>query len=191
MVSQIRTVEAESADVPLESGALYHAHAQRVARWISRLGGPGIDVEDLVQDVFVRVHQHLPSFRGEAQVTTWLYRITQNVVISRRRKDRLRRFFGVSVEQKVLEQAPEHLTPFDSLQQQRSAQLLYAALDGMAEKYRSPLILFEIEGLAGEEIAALTGVKLATLWVRLNRARAQLLERVEKLQRKEPRGRSS
>src|SRR5262249_14147909 len=67
---------------------LYRAHAQTVARWASRLGGPAIDVEDVVQEVFLVVQRRLDGFRGDAHVKTWLYRITANVVRWRRRKDK-------------------------------------------------------------------------------------------------------
>src|SRR5262249_44087441 len=50
---------------------LYRAHAQTVARWASRLGGPAIDVEDVVQEVFLVVQRRLREFRGEAEITTW------------------------------------------------------------------------------------------------------------------------
>ena len=186
-LSVSRTLTIDLQSVPLDTAGLYRAYAQRVAIWVSRLGGPGFDVEDVVQEVFMHVHQRLSSFRGEAQLTTWLYSITHHVVVSRRRKQRLLRWFGVS-DPDAIARAPAVGTPHERLEQRQSAALVYAALDGMAEKYREPLILFEIEGLSGEEIATLTGVKLTTLWVRLNRARNQLLAQVEKLQAKEARG---
>jgi RNA polymerase sigma-70 factor (ECF subfamily) len=181
--------DASGRNGRLDSTELYRAHVHDVARWARRLAGPRLDVEDLVQEIFMRVHQSLPSFRGEARVTTWLYGITHNVVCSRRRRERLRRFFGAPAEQPEIEAVPGPATPLELIERSQSVQLVYAALDGMADKYRSVLILFELEGLSGEEIAALTGLKVATVWVRLSRARAQLLERVATLEGKEQHGR--
>ena len=56
--------------------AIYRAHAGTVARWAAKLAGPGNDVEDLVHEVFLVARRRLPEFRGDAKVTTWLYRIT-------------------------------------------------------------------------------------------------------------------
>jgi RNA polymerase sigma-70 factor (ECF subfamily) len=166
----------------LTSEEVYRQHMQLVARWASRLAGPGLDVEDLVQEVFLRVHRLLPEFRGDAQLTTWLYSVTHNVVRTRRRRERFRRLFGFTGDPDRLHVVASGPTPLEALERRRSAELIYRALDGVPEKYRTIFILFEIEGLSGEEIAQLTGVKLATVWVRLSRARAQLVKRFNKLE---------
>jgi RNA polymerase sigma-70 factor (ECF subfamily) len=169
----------------LTSAGLYREHAQRVAAWASRLGGPrrGADLEDVVQEVFLRVHRALPGFRGEAEVTTWLYRITENVVRARMRKERLRRFFGFDGTTRDGETADvpsPRPTPEGDLEHRERARMLYDALDRVSETYRNPFILFEIEGLPGEEVARLVGVKLPTLWVRLSRAREQVQVQLQK-----------
>jgi RNA polymerase sigma-70 factor (ECF subfamily) len=179
----------------LSSAGLYREHAQRVAAWASRLGGPrrGADLEDVVQEVFLRVHRALPGFRGESEVTTWLYRITENVVRARMRKERLRRFFGLEGgrEKDEAEDVPSlRPSPEGDLEHRQRARMLYDALDRMSDLYRNPFILFEIEGLPGEEVARLVGVKLPTLWVRLSRAREQVQAELTKLQAGGRRGRS-
>lgn len=165
----------------LTSEVLFRDHAQRVAGWAGRLGGPrrGADLEDVVQEVFLRVHRALPGFRGEAEVTTWLYRITENVVRARMRKERLRRFFGLEVSTRDDGYETAHVpspapTPEGDFEHRERARRLYDVLDRLPDIYRSPFILFEIEGLPGQEVARLTGVKLPTLWVRLSRAREQV-----------------
>lgn len=166
------------------SAELYQAHAQRVAAWVSRLAGPQADVEDLVQEVFLQAHRALGSFRGDCKPTTWLYTITERVVRARRRRDRLRRLltvFGARIE----EVAADEPSACDSLERREAARLIYLALDGLREKYRTIFILFQIEGLSGEEIAELKGLKIATVWVRLNRARAQMSARIRALQKRE------
>ena len=170
--------ELPKAEIPRDSGALFRAHASQVTRWVARLAGPFLDVEDLVQDVFAKVHVLLPSFRGDAQITTWLYRITENTVISRRRKERIRSW--LRRDQKA--EAPiAYPTPLEELERREAQRLVYRALDGLSEKHRTVFLLFELEGLSGEEIAELTNTHIKTVWVRVHRARAQFFAKARKL----------
>lgn len=172
----------EGVAVRLDLEALYRQHAPAVARWVAHLGGPRIEVEDLVHEIFLIAHRRLPEFRGEAKVTTWLYRIAERVVSARRRRDRARRFmtrlWRGDVEETTA--AVSRLTPIEELERQQARDAVYRVLDRLGEKYRSLLILFELEGLSGEEIAALTGTKLATIWVRLRRGRLLFLAELER-----------
>ncbi len=158
---------------------IYSKHAPRVARWAARLAGPRGDVEDLVQEIFFRVHRRISSFRGDCELSTWIYAITENVVRSWRRRDRIRRLFGwdASDVQRLQIASPDP-DPAGTLERRRSAELIYRALDGLADHYRNTFIMFEIEGLSGKEIAQLTGVQESAVWVRLNRARAKLATRL-------------
>ncbi len=160
---------------------VYRLHSRDVARWAARLGGPQVDVEDVVQDVFLTAHRLLPEFRGEAKITTWLFRITQNQVRHRLRRLRLRRFFRSSDEEDLVSELPSSgPSPIDDLERKEARAVVYRILDGMSEKYRTAFILFEIEKLPGEEIAQLLNQKIATIWVWLHRARAQFLDGLEK-----------
>ncbi len=170
-------VVAEHVDLD----AVYRQHARTVARWVAHLGGPRIDVDDLVHEIFLVAQRRLAEFRGAAKITTWLYRITARVVSSRRRRERARRWMRRTwrgdIEQATV---PTHPTPIDDLERQQARETVYRALDRLGEKYRSVLILFELEGLSGEEIAGLTGSKIATVWVRLYRARALFLAELDR-----------
>ncbi|MGA9524114.1 MAG: RNA polymerase sigma factor [Myxococcaceae bacterium] len=164
---------------------LYRAHAPDVARWARRLGGPLIDVEDVVQEVFLVVHRQLPSFRAEAAITTWLFRITANVASHRRRKDRLRRWLRGTAEETGPELASDEPDATSRIEQAQLSRRLYRVLDGMSEKYRTVLILFELEEHSGEQIAELMNARIGTVWVWLHRARADFLERMKALEEKE------
>jgi RNA polymerase sigma-70 factor, ECF subfamily len=161
--------------------ALYRAHAPTVARWVAHLGGPRVDVDDTVHEIFLVAGRRLPEFRGEARVTTWLYRITERVVWGSRRRDRLRRWLDV-VRRTDVEQflSPPRPTPVEELEQRQARETVYRILERLAEKYRRVLVLFELEELSGEEIAALTGIKLPTVWVHLHRARALFLAEMKR-----------
>jgi RNA polymerase sigma-70 factor (ECF subfamily) len=166
---------------PPDLASLYREHAGTVARWAAHLGGPGADVEDLVHEVFLVAGRRLGDFRGDAKVTTWLYRITERVTRSRRRKDRMRRFFWRSRGDDVgAALAASHLSPVEELERRQATETVYRILDRLDEKYRTVLVLFELEGMSDEQIAALTGKKLATVWVHLHRARAQFLREMNR-----------
>jgi len=165
--------------VSLDFDAVYRAHAADVARWAARLGGPTVDVEDAVQEVFLIVHRQLAGYRGDAKLTTWLWRITANVARWRRRKERWRRWLGGSADEVAGSIAADGDSPAETLERRQAAAEVYRALDGMAERYRRVLVLFEIEGRSGDEIAELLGARPSTVWVWLHRARAQFLKRLE------------
>ncbi|MDB4967793.1 MAG: polymerase sigma factor RpoE [Myxococcales bacterium] len=169
------------------SEELFMAHAQRVAAWVSRLAGPGADVEDLVQEVFLQAHRRLPSFRGDAKATTWLYAISERVVMAKRRKDRLRRLLTFCGDAPI-EDLPAVATA-ESVERREAARLIYGALDRLREKYRTVFILFEVEGLSCAEIASLKGLKIGTVWVRLNRARKQMSAHIRAIEGKGSDGR--
>ncbi len=162
---------------PLEIEELYRSHAAAVGHWAARLAGPLLDVEDIVQEVFLIAHRQLPKFRGDSRPATWLFGITERVIWHRRRKDRWRRWLGGSAQEVVGSLAAPGLSPLEELERKDATRLFYRALEGVSERYRSALVLFELDNVSGEEIAALKGVRLQTLWVWLHRARAQLLRR--------------
>jgi RNA polymerase sigma-70 factor (ECF subfamily) len=171
--------EVAGGDSP-DAAQLFAAHAQRVAGWASRLGGPMLEVEDVVQEVFVIVHRRLGRFRGKATVTTWLYGITANVVRQQRRRARRRRWFGIG-QSTELEPPGRPLTPVEELERWRRTLAVYRVLDQMRESNRTILILADIEGLPGDEIAALTQLKVGTVWVRIHRAREEFSRLARKL----------
>jgi len=161
---------------------LYRAHALAVARWASRLGGRELDVEDVLQDVFIIAQRQLGSFRGDSKITTWLFGITRNVVRSRMERERVRRFF-LSGLAPFMETQSADGAQLERVERRQSLELVYRALEGLPERYRTAFVLFELEGLSGEEAAELTGMKVSTLRVNLMRARAKFTERMGRLLR--------
>jgi RNA polymerase sigma-70 factor (ECF subfamily) len=153
---------------------LYDRYAPQVERWARRLAGPQLDAEDLLHDIFLVVLRRLPEFRGEAKVTTWLFRITQQVVRWRRRNDAIRRWLWGRHGQDSLDTRPSVPTPVEELERREQQARLYAALDHLPEKYRTALVLSALEGMSGEQIAKLTDCEVNAVWVRLHRARTKL-----------------
>jgi RNA polymerase sigma-70 factor (ECF subfamily) len=167
------------AEGALDIEDLYRAYAPTVARWAARLGGPGIDVEDVVQEVFLIAKRRLRTFEGDGRVTTWLFRTTANLTAAARRKQRLRRWLGQSPEADAPGMGARGPTPAEALERRQEAAGVYRALDALPERLRQVLILFELEGLSTQEIADLTNARVGTVRVWLFRARAKFQERYE------------
>jgi RNA polymerase sigma-70 factor (ECF subfamily) len=153
---------------------LFAVHGQTVARWVRRLGGTEIDVDDAVQEVFLVAHRRLTDFAVEARVKTWLFRTTAAIVRNHRRRRGWRRLFRRDIDD--VELISDRPTPLEALEQSRALAATYRLLERLPEKHRTVLILFEVEGRSGDEIAELMGVKLATVWVWLHRARGRFLQ---------------
>lgn len=164
---------------PLAEGAsvarVYRAHAADVARWAARLGGPRVDVEDVVQDVFAVVSRKIGGFRGDAKIETWLFRITDKIVRNQRRRWAVRRILVGWSDDLAETSRSDAPTPLEHLEARQRAARAYAVLDRLPEKYRRVMILFELEELSGEQIAALLGTKAATVRAWLFRARKKFL----------------
>jgi RNA polymerase sigma-70 factor (ECF subfamily) len=180
-VREIRPSEDAVGDEALTLEGLYRAHAAQVARWAAHLAGPRLEVADLVHEIFLVAGRRLPAFRGESKPTTWLYGITERVVLAARRKDRVRRMLDrlrhVDVERSLV---PSQPTPIEELERRHAQETVYRVLDRLPEKYRRVMVLFTLEELTGEQIAELTGVKLATVWVHLHRARRLFLDEINR-----------
>lgn len=127
------------------------------------------------------VHKELPRFVGRARLGGWLFHITNNAVRHRRRKDAVRRWLHISTDDVSLDIESTSATPDELVEQRQSRELVYRALEALPERYRTVVVLFELEGLSGEEIAELVDVNLSTLWVWLHRGRAMLAKRFAEL----------
>ena len=155
---------------------IYRTYVRDVGRWAERLAGPELDLPDMVHEVFEIAQRRLPSFRGDSSLKTWLYGITEKVVRHRRRKDRLRHWLSGSakdVARHLPEPGPSQLERLE--QKERSARV-YRVFDRLPERDREILILFELEELPGAEIAALLGIKVENVWLRMHRARERFLK---------------
>lgn len=156
--------------------ALYRQHFDTVSRWVSYQLGPSEDREDIIQEVFLIAFRQLEGFRGDAKITTWLYGITRNVVRNYRRKARWRRW--LSLDDGRPEPPSQGPCPDELLEKRRKELLVYKILDQLREADRTILILFEFEGLSGQEISERMGLSLSNVWVRLSRARQRFLKKL-------------
>jgi RNA polymerase sigma-70 factor (ECF subfamily) len=172
-------VEHAPAQQPERSSALdfdrvYVDYFQHVARWARALGGLPADVDDIAQDVFLVVRRKLHTFAGPS-VAAWLYGITRKTASDYRRRAWFRRLLtGVD---RSLESSPplEHAAASEPFERWEARRLMERVLSRMSHVRRSAFMLFEIEGYSGEEIAALEGIPVATVYTRLHHARRDFL----------------
>ncbi|MGE0871180.1 MAG: RNA polymerase sigma factor [Kofleriaceae bacterium] len=156
---------------------LYHRFRRQVAGNLFRVLGDRSDLEDLVQEVFVIAFRGLERFRGDARLSTWLYRICVNVALGRirTRKRRPAALGGIDVDSTSLDpslvERPE--TPDRSLERREQQARVYRALETLAPKKRIVLYLHEIEGLDLKEIAYLVDSNPVTVRTRLFYARRE------------------
>jgi RNA polymerase sigma-70 factor, ECF subfamily len=162
---------AQAADV---TDALYGQHLAKVKRWARRMAGPSADLEDLVHDIFLIALRKGFEFRGEATLDTWLFGITQRVVWTKRRKSQLRHWFFGQHQTALV--PPEPRTPQHELERREDNARLYKALDQLPDVYRTTLIFYELEGLAGEGGARVAGGPLGPVGVPPHRGRGRLMQ---------------
>jgi RNA polymerase sigma-70 factor (ECF subfamily) len=156
-------------------------HQQMVFRTLARLAGPRVQqaqLEDLAQTVFLRLFRALPNFRGDAQITTYLYRIAVNVAQDewkrRRREDHTQT--SLSDEDSNWEGRLEHPAPsaLAQLEQSEFAQLVELQLQSLSIVERSVLVLFHQEDRTYEQIAESLALPINTVRTHLHRARKKL-----------------
>jgi len=157
---------------PEAFGALYDAHAGRVHAICLRMSGDPAHAAELVQDVFLKVWEGLPGFRGDSSFTTWLHRVAVNVVLQARRGDRRRRDRVALVEDHPGAAATAATPPTDAA----LAIDLERAVAALPEVLRTVFVLHDVEGYRHEEIAAVLEIPIGTCRSHLFRARRHLRE---------------
>jgi RNA polymerase sigma-70 factor (ECF subfamily) len=125
---------------------------------------------DVAQNVFLIVHRQLAAFEGRAQLTTWLFSICRRVARDYVRSGRVRYEVVTDVSYFTKPEEPSD-TPLDRLDARDRARLLDAILEKMPEKARVVFVLFELEEMSGDDVAAFLEIPVGTVRSRLRVAR--------------------
>lgn len=162
----------------LRFGALVEEHAPMVFRTLVRLLGTRDGVDDLAQDCFLRLYRALPAFRGEALVSTYLYRIVVNVAQDelRRRYREDRAMISLADEAEDWGDRLRHpgRNAEEILLEQEYAAGVERALAQLSSVQRTVLVLYHQEERTYEQIAAVLGMPIGTVRTHLHRARERL-----------------
>jgi RNA polymerase sigma-70 factor (ECF subfamily) len=149
------------------------------------------DAEEVTQDVLLKVHRKIDAFRGDAALSSWIYRITFNTAMSRLRQDRAAKLAAQERDRVLSMQdsgeyirAPKEPADWSRMPDEHvmRAQLrvaLAAAVRELPEIYRAPIVLRDIQGLTTEEASTQLKLKDQTLKSRLHRGRLMLRERLQ------------
>jgi RNA polymerase sigma-70 factor (ECF subfamily) len=174
--------EATAPDVALAASGdraaferLYLTNVNRVFSICARMVADRTQAEELTQDVFVRVWEKLAQFRGESAFTTWLHRLTVNVVLNARKSEgRVRaRMHEDDGEIDRLPEGPSVSIPGASID-------LEAAIGGLPKGARRIFVLHDVEGFKHEEIAEMLGITAGGSKAQLHRARLLLREALQR-----------
>lgn len=152
---------------------LVERHQERVRNLIYSIFHDNEVVDDLAQEIFIKAYEALPSFRLDSSFYTWLYRITVNRSRDEMRRRKIRRFLSFQTLED--EANKEFVAKMSVAPENRDAkELVTLGLQALPEKFRSAIILKDIEGLSYEEIAHVLQCEIGTVKSRLSRARTML-----------------
>lgn len=162
---------------------LVERYQTRLLNFVYRTVGDRERAEDLVQEVFIRVHRHLARFDQSKKFSTWIYTIASNLAkneLRNRARNPLVYFqtmtSGWEDEDRPLEFEDTAARPDDAFDRRHLRELVDAGVRRLPAHHRQVFVLRELEGRSYEEIAELTNCNLGTVKSRLNRARAAFAE---------------
>lgn len=159
---------------------IYKRHHGRVYSLCMRMTGNTAEAEDLTQDAFIQLHRKIGSFRGESAFTTWLHRLTVNIVLMHFRKRAVR-------DEKVTDdgEMPEQIeigTANPTAMPIVDRIALDAALAQLPRGYRTVFVLHDVDGYEHEEIAQILGIAVGTSKSQLHKARMKMRRLLQKRQ---------
>jgi RNA polymerase sigma-70 factor (ECF subfamily) len=164
----------------LNSASVFQEYRQPIYNYLLHMTQNQTEAEDLTQDTFIRVHRSLATFRGEASLGTWLYRIATNVSFDHFRRNSTRQAkVSLSFEETDLDRkwvtdeitsSPEQL----AAQQSEMSACVEDYVERLPPTYRAALVLHDLQGLKNREIAEVLDCSLDTVKIRLHRARKKL-----------------
>ena len=160
---------------------LYVAHAAELRLTIARLAAPGMDLDDLLQEVFVVALQRGSELSQMQSTRAWLFGVAAKLTATRRRTWRLRSWLGLEAAGELSSAE----SPSRTVEQKEASQRVQQALGTLTDAKRQVFVLFELQGLPGEDIAAALGIPLKTVWSRLFYARKDFQEAVARQDKQE------
>jgi RNA polymerase sigma-70 factor, ECF subfamily len=168
---------------------LVRTYEGRIVRLLTRMVGNEDEARELTQDVFVQVFKAIGTFRGDAKLATWLYRIAINLCKNRVKYLRVRHAnereeIDSVAESSLGDARPAGGTglgrPDEAMAGKEVERIVQVAIQELEPSFRECLVLRDVEELSYEEIEQVTGLPAGTVKSRIHRARALLREKVER-----------
>ena len=176
-------------DAVLDFQKIHADFRPKIQRYLTRLVGE-YEAEDLTQDVFIKISRSLQTFRGESQLSTWIYRIATNTALDKLRDPSFKRAVHnestdcpdadeINAEDKNIWTGEGTLSTEQLLFRKERFECYCDYLETLPLSYRTIMVLSELEELAANEIADLLGLSLDVVKIRLHRGRKKLLEELK------------
>ena len=158
---------------------IYELHSRRVYSLCLRMTGDPVEAEDLTQEAFLQVFRKIHTFRGESAFSSWLHRLTANLVLMRFRR---KRPVSLSLDEMTRPNDEKGHHAFEiGIPDQRLSGLfdridIHAALDQLPQGYKSMFLLHDVQGYEHNEIASMLGCSVGNSKSQLHKARKRLRE---------------
>ncbi len=160
---------------------LYKKYKDPIFAYIFYLSNNYLEAEEICQDVFLKVYLNIDKFEGRSSFKTWIYRIAKNTFLEFKRKEKRE---VLTNEIDVFEKPKDYhqSIPEDHLENMEKNLVIQKTLGEISEKYRTFIILRDMQNLSYQEISEITDTKLSTVKVNIYRARKQFQNIYNKLE---------
>ena len=160
-------------------GEIVNRYRRMVARTVKGMLGDSVFAEDIGQEVFIKLHQSLSEFRGEAKLATYIQKIAYNLTLNeiKRRK----RFFSMFSQKGSNEMHELEIADHEYEEKREAKELVNKALMKLDPKFRIIVVMRMLQGYSTKETAEILNIPMGTVLSRLSRAQEQLKEILEKL----------
>jgi len=168
--------------LPTDLSESLTTHREAIVRYVRGIVRNDAEAEDLTQETLLRAYNKLSTLEDPAKLVPWLYRIATNVTHDRFRQAAYRHRplsleedKGVEGETASLRIVPDESLRLDKLMEQKEmSSCVKEYMEDLSDSYRAVILLHDVQGLTNPEIAEMLGVSLATVKIRLHRARTKL-----------------
>ena len=177
------------SEAGLDFQTIHDEFRPKIYRYLMRLVGE-FEAEDLTQEVLVKVSRALPTFRGDSQLSTWIYRIATNAALDKLRRPEFKGIVqlespdgcnpgGVEVEDQDSGTGEKAPSPEQQVFQMERYACYQDFIESLPLSYRTVVALSELGELSAKEIADILDLKLDVVKIRLHRGRAKLLQELK------------
>jgi len=165
----------QSGDINL-FGKLIERYEEKIKRYGKKFLAGSEDIEDIVQDVFIKAYENIQSFDTKRKFSSWLYRIAHNEFVNALKKHKKRPLSFFELDIILPHLSAEEIN--QKIDNQEILKNLDAYLDKLSLKYREPIILYYIEELSYKEIADVLHIPISTVGIRLKRAKEKIKNKI-------------
>lgn len=164
---------------------LMRRYEKQVYNFAYRLSGNYDDANDILSEAFIKVYNSLQSFRGDANFTTWLFKIVTNTYLDERKRSKghlnipLDEYIELEESQVTRQIVDPSPSPPELIERREQAEILQEAINSLPDYQRVMLLLYHGYNKSYEEIAEIIGLPIGTVKSRLNRARLAVRQKLE------------